>query len=96
MVRRAFIMRRSMQRLQAGMVVFGISGRRIGTVGVVHKECFEVHRPREDGGDTICLKAEALFTVDGKVGATLVCGKEEVERYMHLPHEPEPAGAAGG
>ena len=77
------------------MVVYGIRGRRIGVVGTVHEECFEVRRPKEDGGDVICVKAEALFTVDPREGATLVCAKEDVGRYTHEPHPPEPAGTGG-
>ena len=73
--------------------MFGIRGRRIGVVGVVHDECFEVRRPPEDGGDVICLKSESLFTVDAKDGVTLVCAKEDVGRYAHEPHPPEPAGS---
>jgi len=85
-----------MHRLEGGMAVFGISGRRIGAVVTVHADCFEVQRPPEDGGDVICLKAEALFTVDPREGATLVCSKEEVGRYAHDPHSPEPAGSGTG
>lgn len=80
-----------MHRLSDGMAVFSIKGRRIGVVGRIHADCFELHRPREDGGDIICLKAEALFTVDAREGATLVCAKEDVGRYAHPQHPPEPA-----
>ena len=76
------------------MTVLGIRGRRIGVVGSIHEECFEVRRPKEDGGDVICLKAESLFTVDRHEGVTLVCAKEEVLRYAHVPH-PSSATEAG-
>ena len=78
------------------MAVFGIRGRRVGVVRVVHADCFEVQRLPEDGGELICIKAEALFTVDSKDGVTLVCAKEDIGRYTHEAHPPEPAGRGTG
>ncbi|MEO8540377.1 MAG: hypothetical protein ABI577_11605 [bacterium] len=74
-----------MQRLQTGMAVFGIRGRRVGVVLALHSDCFEVTREREEGG-TICLTADSLFTVEPRDGVTLVCENAEIERYRCLAH----------
>ncbi len=75
-----------MQRLQPGMAVFGIAGRRVGRVGEIREDCFEVLREAADGG-VICLKPDAIFTVEAR-DVTLVCEKAEVDRYKCVPHTP--------
>jgi hypothetical protein len=67
------------------MAVRGVRGRRVGTVTHLFEDCFEVKRPREDG-DPICIKAEAIFTVDKHDGVTLICSNDDVGRYTHPLH----------
>ena len=74
-----------MDRIEAGMAVFGVSGRRVGVVGEVADGCFEIRRERDDGG-IICVTGDALFTVEARQGVTLVCEKAEVERYRCAEH----------
>lgn len=62
------------------MMVVGIRGRRVGVVTLLRPSCFEVKRPPEEG-PAICLKPEAIFNVD-KEGITLICAKEDIERYL--------------
>ena len=61
----------------------------MGSVVLLHKECFEVKRPRGEG-DPICIKSEAIFTVDKREGVTLLCSTEDVARYAHPVHPAEP------
>lgn len=63
----------------------GIRGRRVGVVTVVREQCYEVGRDVTEGGP-ICLTAESLFTVDKREGITLVCSKDDVERYRCPRH----------
>lgn len=74
----------AVHRLEAGMSVRGVRGRTVGTVAVVHSSCFEV--ATQDRGGRICLRQDALFNVDKEV--TLICSKEDVERYRCLHHAP--------
>lgn len=76
----------SMQRLHPGMAVFGIRGRRVGKVGTIYDDCFEVVREKADGGP-ICLTPESIFTVEAR-DVTLVCEKTDVERYRCPQHTP--------
>ena len=69
-----------------GMAVFGIRGRRVGTVREVREACFEVER--QDRDETLCLTYESLFTVEARDGVTLICPHEEVERYRCEEHSP--------
>ena len=67
------------------MAVFDIRGRRVGVVGAILEDCFEVERdPVEDG--TICLTPEAIFTVEPRDGVSLVCESSEGERYRCAAH----------
>ena len=67
------------------MTVSGIRGRRVGVVAVVREQCYEVRRDEVEGGP-ICLTAESLFTVEKRDGVTLVCSKDDVERYRCAQH----------
>ena len=79
---------RTMHRIELGMAVRGVRGRRMGTVSQVFDDCFEVKRLREEG-EPICIQADAIFTVDKREGVTLICSNQDVERYTHPLH---PAG----
>ena len=74
-----------MNEPKAGMAVFAVNGRRIGEVREVREACFEVAREKRAGGD-ICLLRDALFTVEEREGVSLVCSREEVERYRCGEH----------
>jgi hypothetical protein len=69
------------------MAVFGISGRRVGVVKEIGDHCFAVARDEADGRP-ICLTSESIFTVDRRGGVTLVCSREDVERYECTEHSP--------
>lgn len=73
-----------MKRLNPGMAVFGIRGRRVGQVTEIRDDCFEVARDKADGGP-ICLTPDAIFTVEARE-VTLVCEKSEVARYQCPTH----------
>ena len=76
---------RAMHQIEPGMAVHGVRGFRIGIVTNLFEECFQVQRPREDG-DPICIKSEAIFTVDKRDGVTLICSRKDVGRYSHPLH----------
>ena len=67
------------------MAVRGVRGVRLGLVLQLHEECFEV-KPLKRDDDPICIKAEAIFTVDKRDGVSLVCSPEDVGRYTHPMH----------
>lgn len=67
------------------MPVFSVSGRRIGSVIEARESCFQVGRDKRDGGD-ICLQNDSIFTVEDADGVTLMCAREEVERYRCGEH----------
>lgn len=67
------------------MTVSGIRGRRLGKVGAIRDDCFEVRREDADGGP-INLTQEALFNVEPRDGATLVCSNDDIDRYRCPAH----------
>ena len=67
------------------MAVFDIRGRRVGSVGAIRDDCFEVRREPSDEG-TIYLTPDAIFTVEPRDGVSIVCEKSESERYRCPAH----------
>ena len=83
-----------MHRLELGMTVSGIRGKRLGKVVALHGDCFEVERQGAEGGP-ICLDQDALFTVEARQGVTLVCHEGEEERYRCAVHTGMDSQSAG-
>ena len=67
------------------MAVFGVANRKVGTVKLVRESCFEVSRLARDGGP-LCLSFDSIFTVEDREGVTLICMKDEIERYRCPVH----------
>lgn len=76
------------------MAVFGVANRKVGTVKLVNERCFEVARLARDGGP-LCLTLDSVFTVDERDGVTLMCMKDEVERYRCPEHSPRAGDISG-
>ena len=65
------------ERLKPGLVVRTISGRNVGTVGIVGAHAFRL----DDGDRSIWLRPDILFTIDeGQV--SLICEEAGIERFV--------------